>query len=99
MSEQMEPPPTPPLFKVEAPFPDMDRKKICVFEGDQKSIGDLLIYRRPMEGLLGIRIDIVGPLLDRARFTIRYITLNSEATIRSIRATGDQEVPFAIKIE
>lgn len=84
---------------MEAPFENMDGKRICVFEGERKSIGDLIIHRRPKEKLLGIRIDIVGPLLDRSRFTIRYITLNSEATIRSIRATEDTEVPFAVKIE
>jgi hypothetical protein len=101
MSDQMEQPapPTPPLFRVEAPFEDMNGKKICVFEGDRKSVGELIVYRRPAEKLLGVRIDILGPLQNRDQFTIRYITLNNEATIRSIRATGDAEVPYAIKID
>jgi len=76
----------------------MNGKKICVFEGHRKSVGELLIYTRPYEQLLGIRIDIIGPLENRDQFTIRYITLNNKAAIRSIRETGDVEVPFAIKI-
>jgi hypothetical protein len=89
--------PTPKMFPMEAPFPDMNGKKILVLQEGRKSVGDLMPHVRPKEGLFGLRIDILGPLIED-KATVTYLTL-SKGLIQRVEKTSDSEVPYQLRLD
>ena len=103
-------PPTPDLFPIPAPFPDMNGARIKVVEDHREAAGSIVCFQRPDDGLFGIRIDIVHPpVMDSAspppklgewqtvgQIPVEYLSLSRYA-ILAIKRSDDTDFQFEIE--
>ena len=106
----MEAPPTPELFPISEPFPNMNGARIKVVEDHREAAGSIVCFHRPDDGLFGVRIDIVHPpVMDPAspppkpgdwqtvgQIPVEYLSL-SRGAILAIKRSDDPEFQFEIE--
>lgn len=103
-------PPTPPLYPLSPPFPNMNGAKILVQRSAGSEIGTLVCYHKPDEGLFGIRIDVTKPPVfdyppkpasSDEWETIGHIPVESlclsEGAIRSIQKASSADYSFVVR--
>ena len=103
-------PPTPDLFPIPEPFPDMNGARIKVVEDFREATGSIVCFHQHDEGLFGIRIDIVHPpVMDPAspppnpgvwqtigQILVEYLSL-SRGAILAIKRSDQREFQFEIE--
>ena len=103
--------PTPDLFPFSPPFPEMSGARICVRRNSGISVGTIVCFERPLDGLFGVRIDIVyPPVMDPnpkpantesweriGEIPVEYLCL-SDCAIKAIRRQGTPDFEFFIDL-
>lgn len=101
---------TPPLFQMHPPFADMNNKRIRITNENGDCHGKIILYVRPAEDLIGIRLDILQalvPCVDRSRADDFFKTAGtcaitqlglSKQQIESIKVDTSAECDFWIEM-
>jgi hypothetical protein len=102
---------TPPMFSMKLPHEHMDGAKILVRTPRGSAIGDLIVYRQPKKGKVGVRIDILhppvyhpraAPIPEKQWVDVGYIPVTvlklSKKQIQNIKKIEHQDYAYSVQL-